>query len=79
MDENDISKRSVMILVVLTLLISSLGTLTVLDTISKVQPSNGVKFVDTGANEGSGFVTLKVEKQQDTASGEVKLEILPGN
>ena len=66
----DISNRTVLILVVLTVIISTLGTLTVLDSVSKMD----AKPVPVSSTQtASGQVTLKIAEPPPT--GQVTLSI----
>ena len=72
MAKNDISNKTILILVVLTVIVSTLGTLTVLDSVQKVN----AEPVPVGNTQvSSGHVTLKIASPPPT--GQVTLNIAP--
>jgi hypothetical protein len=78
--QGDISNKTIVVLVILTVIISVLGTLTVLVEVSGMQASN-FKEIHRGGNSLSR-VSLRVvpaepAAEPSKASGYVALEILP--
>ncbi len=74
----DISKKTIMVLVVLTIIVSALGTITVLGTASEIHSSPSM--VDTTSNEGSttdsGKIRLVVSKPSAPVTGKVVLNLV---
>lgn len=72
--ENDISKRTVLVLLVLTLVVSIVGTWTVLS-----QPTTIYKTVELGGPQ-AGMVKLSIDAPEEPVmtgtGGEVSLNIL---
>lgn len=74
---HDVSKITILVLLVLTILVSVLGTLTVMNTISSPVPSE--RGVPEAPNAAGGFVSIDIVKPVETtnqASGQVVLEIV---
>ena len=72
----DISRRTVLILVILTLLVSTLSTFAVLNVIGSSNVDQA-SYVHTGGSQAaSGRVHLTIDNQQPaTSSGKVQLNI----
>ena len=73
--EGDISQKTIVVLVVLTVLISVLSTLVVLNEIMGIENKELQK--DTDKSESSGKVTLEVKPAPPQLTGKVVLEIKP--
>ena len=59
----DISKKTIIVLVVLTIIVSVLGTLTVWDSVNNANLNGGSHDVQKQATtETSGFVSLKIKE-----------------
>jgi len=76
----DVSKTTIAVLLILTMLIGVLGTWTVLEATTMYQPN--VKQVQAeipvGKQGASASIRLNVKKPvHDTASGKITLKILP--
>lgn len=73
----DISKKTIMVLVVLTIIVSALGTLTVLDSVSKVDvQQNSVPAIRENANTATGQVSLKIKEPDPVVTGNVILNLV---
>ena len=73
----DISRKTILVLVVLTVIVSALGTLTVLDTVDNAQFP--VVQASGESNKAQGQVTLTIAKPAPTVTGRVILNLLPSN
>lgn len=58
----DISKKTIMVLVVLTIIVSALGTLTVLDSVNHANISHASTVQEEGSTQASGLVSLKISE-----------------
>jgi hypothetical protein len=82
MDE-DISKKTIVVLVILTVIISVLGTFVVVSEVNALKAPSGAmtKAPTTGkpSNVGVGQVSINIlpAPVSDTATGKVTLTILP--
>ncbi len=74
--EGDISQKTIVVLVVLTVLISVLSTLVVLNEIMGIEQS-GVQKGDPTRSESSGKVTLEIKPAPPQTTGKVVLDIKP--
>ena len=70
----DISRKTVLVLVVLTVVISALGTLTVLDTVSQTHAPMYQEAPDATTNV-EGQVRLNIVKPEPPVTGQVILDI----
>lgn len=72
----DISRKTILVLVVLTVLVSALGTMTVLDSVERAQEP---VFMETpgSSNSVQGKVTLTIAQPAPPVTGKVILELLP--
>ncbi len=73
----DISKKTILVLVVLTIIVSALGTLTVMDSVSRAQFDTVP--VQNGQDSASGFVHLNIgDGTEDTSAvtGRVILDVV---
>jgi len=80
--EEDVSKRTVTVLVILTVIISVLGTLSVITSMNQYKTER--QIVQVPETDGSGYVSLKILPRETEAvggaaasTGKVSLEILP--
>ena len=71
----DISKKTIMVLVVLTIIVSALGTLTVLDSVNNGDISNVPAMQEEASTEVAGLVTLKINEPIQVA-GNVILNLV---
>jgi len=75
---HDVSKITILVLLVLTILVSVLGTLTVMNTISSPAPSE--RKAPEATNAASGYVSIGIvgppEKKISQATGQVVLNIV---
>lgn len=72
MVSKDISNRTILILVILTVIVSTLGTLTVLEAANSAQTTP----VPVGNTQvSSGQITLKIASPPPTPTGQIILEI----
>lgn len=71
----DISNRTVLILVLLTILVSTLGTLTVMDSVNKAETGTA-PVLDQAETTGSGKVILKIKEPAPVITGQVILNII---
>ena len=71
----DISKKTIMVLVVLTIIVSALGTLTVLDSVSNVNVRSVPAVQEDANTEASGLVTLKISEPSEV-TGNVILRLV---
>ncbi len=71
---NDISKVTILVLLVITILVSVLGTLTVMNTISSPVPSE--RKVPEATNTAGGFISIDIVRPSGQATGEVVLDIV---
>jgi len=69
---DDVSKTTVAILLILTVVVSVIGTSIVISKISDAQN------IDITQSTSSGEVSLEIENPPTISSGEVKLEITNG-
>ena len=75
----DISKKTIFVLVILTIVVSALGTLTVMDSVNRSN-FDDVPTVQDGTNSASGMVNLKIGEGPGTATtGRVILELVRTN
>ncbi|MFC1648649.1 hypothetical protein ACFL1B_04280 [Nanoarchaeota archaeon] len=77
--EGDLSKKTITVLVVLTVIISLLGTLSVMSAVSDMKTSNTPAPVTTVKTQGEVALEIigpKEFAEPSTATGEVTLEIL---
>ncbi len=72
----DISNRTILILVTLTIIVSTLGTLTVMDSVHKYNAASAAENHE-GSSSGVGKISLYIPKP--APSGEVILKIPPQN
>jgi len=74
----DVSKQTVAVLVFLAILVSLLGTLTVMQEIGNYE-NGGIQPVDTSDSRTQGKIVLKINNPAypvtDTTTGEIKLNI----
>jgi len=73
----DISKKTIMVLVLLTIIVSALGTLTVLDSVKNVHisPASQPAQISESTTQTAGVVSLKINKPVQT-TGNVILNIV---
>ena len=71
----DISKKTIMVLVALTIIVSALGTLTVLDSVNNANIQTVPAVQEEGSTEASGLVTLKINEPVEVA-GNVILNLV---
>ena len=74
---HDISKITILVLLVLTILVSVLGTLTVMNSISSPAPSN--RRVVEPTETAGGFIEINIVKpgpSTNKATGQVSLEVV---
>lgn len=79
-EKKDVSKQTIVVLVFLAILVTLLGTLTVMSEISKVGVPG--RQIDTSNSQTQGTVKLTIagsEKAIDAATGQVTLEIRQPN
>ena len=58
----DISRKTILVLVILTIIVSTLGTFTVLDTVNRTNFDSGSSVQEFATTETSGLVTLKINE-----------------
>ena len=78
--QGDISNKTIVVLVILTVLISVLGTLTVLMEVGGLQASNFREMPRGGSSMGKVSLTIvptEPAAEPSSASGYVSLEIIP--
>jgi hypothetical protein len=77
--EGDISNKTIVILVVLTVIISVLSTLVVLNEVSGIGAQPASQFQGSIGNSGvsTGKVNLEIKPGPTSTSGQVVLEIIP--
>jgi len=76
----DVSKTTVLVLLVLTILVSILGTWTVIDAQLSVQESAGQQTAQNrGSIETTGQIRLNLEpaNQKSTSTGNIVFEVRP--
>jgi hypothetical protein len=75
---HDVSKITILVLLVLTILVSVLGTLTVMNTISSPVPSE--RKAAEAANSAGGYVSINIVRPQEPkisqATGQIALNIV---
>ena len=71
----DISKKTIIVLVVLTIIVSALGTLTVLDSAGHVNVKHVPTVQERATTETSGLVSLKIAEPVE-ATGNVILNLV---
>lgn len=76
MVKQDVSKQTVVVLVFLAILVTLLGTLTVMSEVTKIR--GAAPGPETTADD-VGYVTLRIGDQQQPATGQVSLTIEPIN
>ncbi len=76
----DISRKTILVLVVLTVIVSALGTLTVLDTVERTQVPSFEGAPD-GTQVVQGKVTLRVSEPEEPVpvTGRVVLNLRTSN
>jgi hypothetical protein len=69
----DVSKLTVLVLLVLTILVSVLGALTVINAMSSplVPASDEV----VGSPAAAGFISINIAKPEEPTAGEVRIQI----
>ncbi len=73
----DISNKTIVVLVVLTVIISILGTVVVLDEVSKIKTGPPQQAATETGSSGQGKVELTLLERPVSTTGHVTLEILP--
>ena len=70
----DVSKATIMVLLILTIIISVLSTIIVLDKAEQIQ----VPQKPVSEQQNTGYVTLTIAPpdQQDSTAGEVRMQIV---
>lgn len=76
MVRQDVSKQTVVVLVFLAILVTLLGTLTVMSEVSKIRGT--APGPETTSND-VGYVSLRIGEPQQPATGQVSLTIAPIN
>ncbi len=71
----DISKKTIIVLVMLTIIVSALGTLTVLDSVNNAHIKSVPAVHESATTETSGFVSLKI-KEPVKVTGNVILNLV---
>lgn len=75
----DISKKTIFVLVILTIIVSALGTLTVMDSVNRSN-LDAVPTVQDGTGSASGYVQLEIGESPGTSTtGRVVLNLVRTN
>lgn len=75
----DISRKTILVLVVLTVIVSALGTLTVLDTVGQRQFTTVPTPAPDQSNSAQGQVTLNIVQPPPSVTGKVTLDLITQN